>query len=176
LHIEFQVKDEADMILRMTLYKALLQHRYKLPVRAFVIYLGEKPAKMPTRLSDLIPGVINNFRFVLKSMRDYDHRQLVRSKIPEEIILAILGDFKGERAEEVIDKIVKNLQRAANSPAKLQKYARQLAILARLRNLVKETIKIVNTMPIEYDITQDYLYLEGKQQGKQQGKQEGKQE
>ncbi|NJO00251.1 MAG: hypothetical protein HC880_00040 [Bacteroidia bacterium] len=101
-------------------------------------------------------------------MRDYDHRQLVRSKIPEEVVLAILGDFKGERAEEVIGKIVKNLQRAADSPAKLQKYARQLAILARLRNLVKETIKIVNTMPIEYDITQDYLYLEGKQEQKQE--------
>ncbi len=39
LHIEFQVGDEIEMILRMQTYRALLQEIHQLPVRQFVVYL-----------------------------------------------------------------------------------------------------------------------------------------
>jgi hypothetical protein len=41
------------------------------------------------------------------------------------------------------------------------KYIRQLSVLARLRNLTKETQKQVTDMGLLYDITKDYLYQEG---------------
>ena len=40
LHIEFQVANEPDMVYRMAEYRAILQRKYKLSVRQFVIYLG----------------------------------------------------------------------------------------------------------------------------------------
>jgi predicted transposase YdaD len=48
----------------------------------------------------------------------------------------------------------------------LRKYIRQLSVLARLRNLTKETYKQIQDMGLTYDITKDYLYQEGLERGK----------
>src|SRR6201996_4728065 len=40
LHIEFQVKDEPEMAMRMAEYYVMLVRRYNLPVRQYVIYIG----------------------------------------------------------------------------------------------------------------------------------------
>lgn len=52
LHIEFQTRDEKEMIYCMQEYFAILRKKYKLPVRQFVIYLGETPSKMRTDLEE----------------------------------------------------------------------------------------------------------------------------
>src|ERR1700737_4676353 len=41
LHIEFQVKDEPEMVFRMAEYYIMLLRQYQLPVRQYVIYIGE---------------------------------------------------------------------------------------------------------------------------------------
>ena len=51
LHLEFQVKDEPKMVYRMAEYKAILQRKYEMPVKQFVIYLGTSTPRMATALS-----------------------------------------------------------------------------------------------------------------------------
>ena len=172
LHIEFQTTDEADMVYRMAEYNAILLRKYKLPVRQFVVYLGERHSKMRTTLtnSEAITG------FQLTNVMKYSYRELLTSEIPEEIILAILSDYGNEKPVDIIRFVMRRLQEVSGDEIKLRKYIRQLTILSRLRKLESETIKQVENMPITYDIKNDYWYKEGRQEGKEEGKQEGKQE
>ena len=52
LHIEFQVKDDPEMPYRMLDYKAMAIRKFKMPVKQFVVYLGEEIPKVPPTISD----------------------------------------------------------------------------------------------------------------------------
>jgi predicted HTH domain antitoxin len=93
---------------------------------------------------------------------------LLDSQIPEEIILAVLSDFKKQKPIEVIRQILSKLKGIGTDEITLRKYIRQLAVLARLRNLTKETQKQIQDMGLSYNITEDYLYQEGRKQEKQE--------
>ncbi len=157
LHIEFQSQDEEGMIYRMQEYYGLLRRKHQLPIKQFVIYLGKQASKMPTRLTpdEVFTG------FTLKSLRDYSYENLLNSQIPEEIILAILSDFNKQKSTEVIRRILEKLKEIGAEEITLRKFIRQLAVLARLRNLTKETQKQIQDMGLTYNITEDYLFQEG---------------
>ena len=157
LHLEFQTMDDPEMVYRMAEYKALLQRRYKTPVKQFVIYLGMGRSSMQTTLpaSEQITG------FDLRNIHDLSADSILTSEVPEEIILAVLADFGDAQAEEVIKRIVNKLQQAATDETTLRRAVKQLLILSRLRKLQKVAKQTVRNMPITYDITQDDLYLEG---------------
>ena len=165
LHIEFQTQDDANMVLRMQTYRALLQELHQLPIQQFVVYLGQKESRMRTSVAELIPGDTNNFRFSLVDIHQYDYRSLLSSEIPEEILLAILGDFQNESPEAVVAKVLERLQAASQDITKLQRYVRQLVIMAKLRNLQEETLLNIEKMPFEFDIESDVVYKRGKQEG-----------
>jgi hypothetical protein len=164
LHIEFQSQDEEGMIYRMQEYYGLLRRKYGLPIKQFVIYLGAKASRMQMQLTpkEIFTG------FNLKSLRDYSYESLLDSQIPEEIILAVLSDFKKLKPSEVIRQILGRLQGIAANDITLRKYIRQLSMLARLRNLTKETQKQIKDMGLTYNITEDYLYQEGRKQEKEE--------
>ena len=174
LHLEFQVDDVRTMVLRMQTYKALLQKKYPLPVEQFVIYLGKKRPKMKHTLRDLIEGEKTDYAFTLINIQDYNYRTLLASDVPEEIMLAILSDFQNEDPTEVVRQVLERLLKASADKTKLQRYIRQLTVLAQLRSLREETQKQIRTMPITFDITKDSLYIQGKQEGKEEGKEEEK--
>ncbi len=176
LHIEFQVGDQVEMVLRMQTYRALLQELHKLPVSQFVVYLGQKTPTMKTSIAELIFGDDNNFQFELINIHNYDHEQLLASNIPEEILLAVLGDFKNESPEKVVGSILNRLVATSQNTSKLQRYVRQLVVMAKLRNLQHSTLQTIEKMPIEFDLESDVIYQRGKQEGIQEGIQEGKQE
>ncbi len=157
LHIEFQTQDEERMIYRMQEYYGLLRRKYMLPVRQFVIYLGKKASRMQTTLApeETFTG------FSLKSLRDYSYASLLDSHIPEEIILAVLSDFKKQKPADVIRQILNKLKDTGMEEIRLRKYIRQLSVLARLRNLTKETHQQIQDMGLTYNIKKDYLYQEG---------------
>ena len=135
LHLEFQSVDEEGMVYRMQEYYGLLRRKYGLPVRQFVIYLGQKASKMQTGLrpEEVFTG------FTLQSLRDYDYRSLLASDVPEEIILAVLSNFRNKKPAEVLRGILEKLKAVSGEEITLRKYLRQLAVLARLRNLTQET-------------------------------------
>lgn len=165
LHLEFQSVDEEGMIYRMQEYYGLLRRKYQLPVRQFVIYLGRKASKMQTRLA---PGEIFE-GFTLKSLREYSYRSLLSSDVPEEILLTILADFEGKKPTEVLNSILNKLKEITPEEIVLRRYIRQLAILARLRNLTKETQKQIKAMGLTYNITEDFLYQQGLEKGLERG-------
>ena len=164
LQLEFQTSNNSEMVYRMAEYKAILQRKYKLPVKQFVIYLGTSKPNMQTRLpkEEQITG------FSLTNINDIPTNTTLESEIPEEIILSILTDYAKAETEEVINQIIKKLQSATKNQAELERAVQQLLVLSRLRNLEVETKKIVADMPITYDITKDGLYLEGAEQGAEQ--------
>ena len=74
LQIEFQVADEPEMVYRMAEYYIMLERKYKLPVRQFVIFLGSSP-QMPVRLD----RVNLTFSFPLIAFSALDYRLFLPS-------------------------------------------------------------------------------------------------
>ena len=169
LHLEFQTTNDPKMIYRMAEYRAILQRKYEIPVRQVVIYLGSEKPKMRTQLSkeEEITG------FELHDIRDFSTQSMLNSKIPEEIILSILTDYKESDAEKVIEQIIYKLQKASKSESELNKSIQQLIVLSRLRKLEVKTKQKINDMPITYDIKTDGLYNEGIREGLREGIQKG---
>jgi len=154
LHIEFQSHNEKGMIYRVKEYDGIIQRKYQLEIRHFVIYLGAKPMTMRTQLQE--HEVFRGFDTL--SIKDLNFDEFLASQIPEEIIFAILADFKGEQPEQVIRSIIEKVKRVSPDPAALKKYIAQLQMLSQLRKLDDETIKITDNMPVIIDITQNAAY------------------
>jgi hypothetical protein len=172
LHLEFQSTNDAEMRYRQAEYKAILQRKYQLPVRQFLIYLGNQPVTMQTQL----PEQQHITGFELWNIQEYRYENLVWSDVPEEILLAILGDFHGEAPEKVILQIVNRLEQIVAGKLELQKFIRQLNILSGLRKLQEETTKITEDMTVEfeYDLEKDIFYKRGLQEGIEEGWEEGR--
>jgi len=165
LHIEFQSQDDPSMLLRMTEYHGIIFKKYQMEIKHYLIYLGEKPTKMPTKLEE---------RFVFKeyqliNLSDTDPEVYLRSNIPEEFILAILSRYPKEQYEEILRSIINKLKSVVKSKPLLEKYSKQLIFISRLRKLELQTTKILEIMPIMIDIESDGLYLKGISQGINQG-------
>lgn len=165
LHIEFQTQDDREMIYRMAEYHGLAFAKYKLPIQHVVIYLGTGKPKMKTKLLD--KETFDGFDLI--NIHKLNTSLLLSSQIPEVIILSLLSDYETERTEAILRLIVTQLKAVCTSDKELDKYLRQLIILSRLRKLEDVTKKILRTMPIKYDIQQDALYLEGREEGREEG-------
>jgi hypothetical protein len=125
---------------------------------------------MAYRIADFIPGDDNNFGFTLINTQSYDYESLLHSQVPEEVIFAILGDFKNEQLENIVSKILNRLVQISPDKKKLQRYIQQLLVLSKLRNLEAETLKQTEAMPIEFDINKDVVYQRGKSKGELKAK------
>ena len=131
LQIEFQVKDEHEMIYRMLEYYAMLERKYRLPVRQFVIFLGTEKPTMPTHLD----REMLKFEFSIFALSEQDYHIFLNSDKPEEIILSILANFKGENPENVLKQILVRIKETTKGDFSLNRYFNQLRVLAQLRNL-----------------------------------------
>ena len=161
LQLECQTSDEPGMLYRMLIYRALLLNRHRLPVRQFVFYLGNQPAKMPRELvqEDL------TFRYSVRNVIDIPYTTFLDTEKPEEIVLAILGNLSGESPQQVIRNVLRALRATVEEPLRLEKFMRQLEVLSKLRNIQEETIKQISEMPLRYDLETDIRYLQGKAKG-----------
>lgn len=170
LQVEFQTADE-DMRFRLMVYKGILLMKYGLPVKQVVLYIGDKKPLKPNIYSD----VDMNFRFHLEIFKEIPHQQFLHSPNPEEVVFAILADFQNEAPEEIIDNILMRLKKLVSGELHLEKYAKQLEVLSKLRNLQTITVQKIALMPIVYDLKTDIRFLQGKDEGKLEGKIEERQ-
>jgi len=156
------VVDEPKMIHRMFEYYALMFRKHKVKLKQIVFYIGKGKANMITEVSheDL------NFRFSVISIQEIAYTEFLNSDKPEEIILAILADFKNENPSKVIQSILQKIIDTTNPNLDQLKYVRQLEVLSLLRDLQKETLKQSKNMALIYDIKKDLRYQEGRQEGK----------
>ncbi len=132
LHGELQVKNEKDIDKRFLLYYGILYHLYKLPVKQFLIYIGE--SKNP-KIKNTVEHENLSFKFHVVNLQDFDVEKFLTSNQPEEIILAILANFGTNKPEEIVRKILQKIESIIGRGLNLEKYARQLQILSMLRKL-----------------------------------------
>ncbi len=141
LHIEFQTKSEKNMVVRMQFYLAMMQEWAQVPVKQYVIYLGEQPATMATHMSEHIPGNYVDYHYELIEIRNYDADTLLVSDIPEIVVLAILAARGNVQPLEFVVKVLKRLKEVCHTEHQLNKFVQQLATLSSLRNLDQVILK-----------------------------------
>ena len=164
LHVEFQTSNDRRMINRMLTYYALLNEKYELDTKQYVIYIGTNPTNMLTRLE----RTHTQHEFSLINMQEVNYQDMLAgAQRPEEVLFAILSDFQGEEAARVIEAILRKLKQLSTGQLMLQKHVGQLEILSSLRNLQQIIIKQSAAMGITYDIRNDVRYQQGIAQEKQ---------
>jgi uncharacterized protein YeaC (DUF1315 family) len=161
LQVEFQVADEPEMVYRMADYYIMLQRRYKLPVEQFVIFLGAASPQMPAQLNSRWM----QFSYSLIVLNTLDYRLFLRSTQPEEVVLGVLANFKGQPPPQVLRQIIQRIEESTTSPLSLQRYFQQLRVLAQLRNL-EEPLKDLAMDSIAKYVSQerDVAYLAAQEQ------------
>jgi hypothetical protein len=163
LHLEFQASNEPKMLQRMAEYHALLQRRFDLPVRPYVLYFGQEKPSMQNRLpEDRIFRGFELLNFQLLPAADF-----LASEYPEEVLLAILGDFGSSPPEDVVEQTLRRLQELSPTPATLSKYTEQLTVLSRLRSLQLITYQKIKTMAFDFDLKNDFIYMKGREEGRE---------
>lgn len=162
LHWEFQSTDE-DMRARNLLYYALFFQKYGIPLRQIVVFLGSQAPRLIRQNILELHGLRLEFEVI--HLSEVPKETFIHSAIPEEVILAILCDFGGDRPEQVIRMILQNLMKIVGRVPRLQRYQRQLHVLSRLRKLHPISLKEIQAMPIHYDIETDELFLAGLDKG-----------
>jgi predicted transposase YdaD len=170
-HGEVHGKDQEIILDRALVYFALLWSAYHLPVRQVVVYIGRKKklTKMKAKLH--LPNI--DYRIEIINMYQIPYDLFINSTEPTEVILSILCDFKGEPPEDIITKILERLKTLDKEGLTLEKHLVQLEIIADLRNLQPLLTKIMDAMPITYNIKRDVRYKQGKLEGKLEGIIEG---
>ncbi|HEX3934905.1 MAG TPA: hypothetical protein VHW43_09530, partial [Puia sp.] len=169
LHIEFQVKDEQEMVFRMAEYFIMLLRKYRLQVRQYVIYIGAGTPGM----TDHIHSESMNFKYQLIALSAVDYHLLLRSNNPEEKMLAILADFCGGDPKRIIENIVTQVITASKGNFSKLRHIRQLRILAQLRNLASDNLKIMDSIAGYFSDEKDILYRRGEIKGIEKGFKKG---
>jgi hypothetical protein len=166
IQIEFQTRNDHLMHFRMLDYYETLSRKENVPIKQLLIYVGK--GKMTMQDSINHPNL--KFNYTILNISNIDYHHLIDSKIPEAIILAILGDFKHENAKVVIAHILNNLRNCVAEISQLQRYFFSLEILSELRNLESETIRQIRDMPITgIDIRKTYFYQEVARLSREEG-------
>ncbi len=172
LHIEFQTKNDADMAYRMAEYLIMLLRMYKIPVKQYMVYIGEGNATMPSELSH--ESLF--FRYNLISISSIDYHIFLRSANPEEKIFAILANFGKEGAETAIKKIVTEIIQNTQGELERERRKKQLRVLAQLRNLAKANIDIMESVASFFKEENDIFYIVGEKRGIEKGRKEEREE
>jgi predicted transposase YdaD len=159
LHLEFESGHDPNIIYRISEYHGVGLRKYMLPIEHFVIYLGEQQPTMQTELKK--EEVFS--KFTLIDANKFSAQQLLESDVPEVIILAILAGYKKENASIIIRAILRRLVEVCKTESDMKKFYHQLTLLSNLRKLQPLTKKIIENMPMTFDIKEDYIYQLGRE-------------
>ena len=108
----------------------------------------------------------------LINLREIDYEVFLNSRQPEEILLAVLGNFHKVPPQKVLTWLLSRLQQETEGQShRFGKYANQLLVLAKLRNLDQQTFRLLENMPISLGIDYEDLYSfkQGEKKGVKQG-------
>ena len=114
--------------------------------------------------------------FDLLDVRGLDLENLLNSQVPGVVLIAILANYPPENAENILRRVLENVKKPTPDEHQLRKYVKQVLVLARLREINFLATKIIEEMPITFniDIEKDVLYLRGEAKGEAKGKLDGK--
>ena len=168
LHIEYQVKNENEMVYRMAEYLVMLLRKYRLPVKQIVLFMGAGKARMQTEINE------NNFKFNYRliTLSAIDYQIFLKSDKPEEKILAILANFVNDGEDLALLNILKGVQAGTKGDFAENRYFEQLRILAQLRQLDFKFAKAMESITKFFKEENDPFFRRVKQKVKQKVKQE----
>ena len=145
---DFQVGNDMSMPERMLFYRCLIKYAHNLSVRQIVFYLGNEPLEMVNFLKE--PNTYHQYE--LYDIRMFKSSSFLESDIPQEVLLAILGDYEGENPEIIMENILLRLQKLVKRKKDFQKFTFQLHVLSGLRKLHKIFQLKIKNMPLQFDI------------------------
>jgi hypothetical protein len=165
LQLEFQVANEPEMIYRMADYYLMLRRKYKIPVEQYVLFVGPDQPKMLTKLEE----ERMKFDFRLISFAQLDYELFLKSEKPEEVLLAILADFKQRNPEMVVRQVIDRIEATTQGDFSLKRYFQQLRVLAQLRSLETQIDKTMDSIAEYINEEKDVLYIRGERKGISKG-------
>jgi hypothetical protein len=164
VHLEFQVKDEADMVYRMAEYKVMLLRRYKIPVKQSVIFLAAKRPNMPTRINT----EKLKYNYDLIRLCEIDYRIFLNSKNPEVKMLGILANLGKYNVQQAIQNIVDGISTSTESDLEKYKYYKQFRIFVQLRKSIQPLLeKVMESVSTFFKEENDIFYRKGEIKGEE---------
>lgn len=157
-HIEFHVKDEADISYRAYETCAMMKRKKpNLDIFQIIVYMGEKPAeKILERLSG------RHYIYELKLIQFIKTPVEVfwQSESAAEIVLGILGDFGGKSPEFVVSELVEKVIKYSKTDLERLKFLQHLRIFSKLRNFEPLMNKIMENTIAYFGLKDedDYMY------------------
>jgi len=113
-----------------------------------------------------------NYRYGLVDMHAIDYRLFMEQDTPDAIVMAILCDFRGESARQVVHGLLTRLIQLTRYDAKrLREYISMLEILASNRNIDIDIQQEFEMLQVEIEKLPSFVL--GEKKGIQQGMQEG---
>lgn len=110
-----------------------------------------------------------DYHFSLVDARKLNYHDVLDGATqPEEVVLAILSNFKKSEIHTFIPEVLRKLQQLTDDERKLRRYVRQIEILANLRDIQPQVIQYSKTMALTYNIETDVRYQQGKEEGKKE--------
>lgn len=170
LHIEAQTVAEQFMAYRMLEYRFMITQIYRLPVRQYVLFLGETASGMPAGID--LPDL--KYRYNLIVLNKIPYQLFLSSPYPQEKILAVLGDFGEENAQKVLEQVISETRKVSGTDFAENQYLQQLRVIIQLRNLAKEFNNAMESVAKFFRKEKDPFFIEGELKGKMEGKIEGK--
>ena len=166
LHLEFQTKNNKEMVERVQEYHGLIYRKYRIPIRHIVAYYGPEKKKMISKLPE--EAVFRGFELIC--INEIDADKFLNSDKPELVILAPLGKYKKGQEEEILDLTFKKLDDLPKYSASPSRYVHKLLMYSKLRNLDETLTEKIKTMPLfTNEMIKDHaLYKEGKEEGREQ--------
>ncbi|SEW43496.1 conserved hypothetical protein (putative transposase or invertase) [Chitinophaga sp. YR573] len=168
LHVELQSQNEKDMVYRMVEYRVMLQRKHRLPVKQYVLFVGKGKLTMLSSIDE----EDFKFRYNIVSPQQIDYKIFLKSKWPEEKILAILADFGEDDPKKVIEAIMDGVKVTAEVEETENKYLTQLRVLLQLRNLDVKYADMISVASF-FKEEKDFLYIRGKEIGEAKGEKQG---
>jgi predicted transposase/invertase (TIGR01784 family) len=170
LHLEWQSQNEKDMVYRMAEYAVMLQRRYRIPVKQYVLFIGKGRVTMSTSID------YENLKFWYRilSLKDFDYKFFLKSTDPATKVFAILANFEKDGEGKAIKTILQEIQTSADGNLKQNQYYNQLRVLVKLRNK-NVNLKFNNMISLE-TLLEDEDYLKNVELDPffQKGREEGR--
>ena len=169
LHLEFQVKDDPQMVFRMADYYLMLLRKYGIPVRQYVFYVGGRSTKMIDRMKT----EVLNFRYNLLTFSVIKHELFLKANNPEAILLSILANFGSQPPDRILAEMVSRIEETASSPLAVERYISQLRVLVQLRRLQPLFNTVMDSLAGLVTEQGDPFYMRGRRIGREEGFSEG---
>jgi hypothetical protein len=163
LHIEFQLKDEKEMVYRMAEYSVMLMRKYGLPIKQYVIFLMDTLPLMETAFN----YEHHKYDFTLIRLSSINYRVFLKSKDPKVQLLGILGDFGGEDRYTAVESIIVNLEANTKGDLEKERNYNQLRIFIQLRtNIEQYYYHAMDSVSDFFRVERDPYYKRGIIKGK----------